>query len=230
MSKHNFNGLNVECRDGKNDYNTALSIILEDEYRLKKLAKPGAFVIDVGAHLGAFTVLAASLGMEVTAVDILPENIQLTIKNLEQNDLNGTVLHRAIDKTSGKIIKAYYMDTKTDSGNHHEFVGNTICDTHAVSIDVETISLNELLDERDSCYILKLDCEGAEWPALEGISPKNLDKIEYILGEVHYIGPYSQRTKNDLLTLLHDKFEDVSAKFDMPPMANHVSNFILKRK
>ena len=196
-------------RDGKNDWNTMQSILKEDEYGLKTLCPEPKVVLDVGGHIGGFALLAASQGAEVVrVVEILPENVQMIKDSAERNSYKSIqVYQKAIAEKSGETIKAYYMDTSTHTGEHHEFVGNTEADTGGASVEVETISLNDLCKDLDHVDILKVDCEGAEWPMLAGASKETLDKINLIVGEIH---PWGTMTMKDMRAMLPNH-EDISA-------------------
>lgn len=196
-------------RDGKNDWNTLQSILKEDEYGLKALCSNPKHVIDIGGHIGGFALLAASQGATVRVVEILPENADIILRSANLNSFgsNLRIYQRAIAEKSGETIKAYYMDTSTHTGDHHEFVGNTESDTGGRSIEVETISLDELCADLPYVDILKVDCEGAEWPMLAGASEETLNKINLIVGEIH---PWGDNTIDDMRAMLPNH-EDISA-------------------
>lgn len=206
--------LSGHYRDGKNDWNTLQSIWKEDEYMFLKLCPNPKVAIDIGGHIGGWAVLAAKLGAQVDVVEILPENVELINQNADANGLGDLVKvhHKAIGEDSGRTIKAFYMDTSTESGDHHEFVGHTEdyqFSGEGNSIDVQTLSLDDLLADLVSVDVLKIDCEGGEWPAFAGASAETLDKINLIVGEIH---PYQGKSYNEFVELLQGKFEDISAE------------------
>lgn len=196
-------------REGKNDWNTLQSILQEDEYALKTLCPNPQYVLDIGGHIGGFALLAASQCAKIVrVVEILPENVKLIRESCNRNSFGAVqVYHRAIAEKSGQKIKAYYMDVNTHTGEHHEFVGSTEQDTGGVSIEVDTISLDELCADLPRVDILKVDCEGAEWPMLAGTSNETLNKINLIVGEIH---PWQDKTIEDMKALLPNH-EDISA-------------------
>jgi FkbM family methyltransferase len=195
-------------REGKNDWNTLQSILTEDEYGLSLLCPNPQTVVDIGGHIGGFSLLAASQGASnIKVVEILPENVSIIKGSAELNNFKSIhVIQKAISNISNQEITAYYMDTSNTNGDHHEFVGNTMQSTGGTGISVLTISLDDLLSDLNHVDILKVDCEGAEWPMLEGASKNTLDKIDLIVGEIH---GYQDKTISDMRTLLKD-FEDIS--------------------
>jgi FkbM family methyltransferase len=226
-------GIDVVLREGTNDQSMAQSIIVEDEYFMKTVGRPGRNFIDLGACTGCFSLLAASMSMLGTAVEILPENIEIMRANIALNGVHHSihVLHKAISNTTGKSIAAHYCDPKTESGRVHEFIGNTNLYPEDFrsgrSIYVETVSLNDILDTMSACHVIKSDCEGAEWEAFDGLTDENLSKITWIVGEIHTVKQGQSYDK--FLKLFRDKFVDVSSQFTIVEF-HDVKLFALKNK
>lgn len=206
-------GIRAYYRVDKNDWNTLQSCLAEDEYHLNGLDLEGKNVVDIGGHIGGFTLAALAKGANVTAVEVLPENVDMIRDSVGLNAFSGSLnmVHKAIGKTTGEVIKACYnpVPSDKDTENHHEFIGVTTVDTGGASIEVESISLDDVLKDLDEVEVLKIDCEGAEWPAFAGVSPEQIAKVKLIVGEVHPLAEYAGQ---NLVDLLHGQFEDVSAE------------------
>lgn len=234
----------VVGRVGRSDYNTLNSCLGEDEYHLQKLGKAGDLFIDIGAHVGGATIAAVSCGMRTISVEVLEENANIIAENLRLSGLStdGRLEKAAIHHTSGETIFAIYGDQSTESGFHHEFIGQTAADrptnTTADRVRaVPTISLPDLFAKYqvEDCRILKIDCEGAEWQCFKDVPDDVLDRIEYIIGEIHpdTTAP-TERSPMEFLTLLKNKFTDVSTQYgeigfvDAVKKKKFCFNFVLK--
>lgn len=74
------------------DYPAVLSEIWnEDVYQLDSIPVDGAVVVDVGAHIGAFTIRAALAGATVVAVEPYHEARELLVRNVQLNNLSHRV-------------------------------------------------------------------------------------------------------------------------------------------
>ena len=234
----------TEARADRSDYNTLNSCLKEDEYHLKDLGVPGELFIDIGAHIGGATIAAVTRGMRTISVEVLPENINMIAANLLLSGLSTDerVEHAAIHHTTGETMYAVYGDKSTESGFHHEFIGFTVTkplDNVAVErlMPITTISLPDLFDKYrvDRCRIVKIDCEGAEWQCFKDVPVELLDRIDYIIGEVHpdTTAP-TERSPLEFIELLKGRFEDVSTQYGELGFANAVAqrqfvfNFVLK--
>lgn len=63
----------------------------EDVYRLDNLDLAGTVVVDIGAHIGSFTVRAAVMGARVLALEPWPEAYDKLIENLDRNGVRDSV-------------------------------------------------------------------------------------------------------------------------------------------
>jgi FkbM family methyltransferase len=232
----------VDARTDRSDYNTLNSCIKEDEYHLKQLGKPGGLFIDIGAHVGGATIAAVARDMRTISVEVLKENVDMIKRNLLLSGLSADrrIEHAAIHHTSDEILYAVYGDSSTTSGFHHEYIGFTMTkppskDAHVS--EIKTISLDGLFAKYDidACRILKIDCEGAEWQCFKDVPVEILQKIDYIIGEVHpdTTAP-TTRSPLEFIDLLKGQFVDVSTQFGEIGFAtaaqknNHCFNFVLK--
>lgn len=231
-------GVPIEAyfRVGKNDWNTHQSILGEDEYYFAKME--GRIGIDIGAFIGSASLAMASRGMDVYTVEALPENVEMINKNLKLNSYQNkvTVLHRAISSDSNSMVKLYYGNPNTSGGNVHEFIGHVGHNPSAKGrhVEVQTLSLDALFSENnlDHCDILKIDCEGGEWPCFEAVSEKTLDKIHYITGELHTGSPNPNRKGlASFLSLFKGKFDNITSQFGFKPQPDSaLQGFIFKNK
>ena len=136
---------------------------------ITKLVKPGMTVIDVGAHVGYYSLLAASqVGPTGTVYSFEPEpaNHELLLKNIELNGYsNIRATRKAVSNHAGSTD---LFLTALDSGRHSTY-------RHGLpergSIEIETTTIDAFLDSVGAPKIdlVKVDVEGAEKDVLEGM-------------------------------------------------------------
>lgn len=134
---------------------------------IKKIEK-GDVVLDVGAHIGYYTLIFAKLVGEegkVFAFEPDPDNFALLKKNVEMNGYRNVIfVPKAVSNRTGKI--RLYL-SEENSGDHR------IYDSHDCrqSIQIESIRLDDYFKDYDGKIdFIKMDIEGAEWAALQGMS------------------------------------------------------------
>ncbi len=134
----------------------------ESEF-LSRYLRPGDGVMDGGANVGFFSVLAASMiGSTGTLVafEPLPANAERIRANLSLNGFRqGTVIGAGLGRMAGAVRFIADMD-----------VSNRIAcpgDAAERTIEIEVVTLDRSLDEREWAF-WKLDVEGAELDALLG--------------------------------------------------------------
>jgi FkbM family methyltransferase len=214
--------LTVFTRKGTNDWNTLYSCITEDEYKVGSLAVPtdkDTVAVDIGGHAGGCSLALLSRGFKVIAVEPLPENAELIMKNVKANgwEKNFTLHSKAINEVSGKQVVLRYGNEKTESGSHHRFIGNTIDSsewqenlwTDGREIKVDTISIDDILNNVKAVTILKIDCEGAEWSAFTGASEESLEKIDKIVAELHAL-PTTESMYEEFHDLIGKDFKNTT--------------------
>jgi len=143
-------------------------------------------VIDIGAHIGYFTMYAANNANQGTVYSIEPykESFKILEKNLKLNNLtNVKSFHAAISKVTEQIT--LYIDKK----NH---IGNSIFETDETteSKKVDSFSLKDFVNNNkiEKIDFLKIDCEGAEFEILLNFDKELMKKINKISAEVHENG------------------------------------------
>lgn len=139
---------------------------------LRELLRPGMTFLDVGANWGYFTLLGAHLtgaAGRVIALEPDPRLVPLLRRNVEVNGLGHVeVLPLAAAATTGSFLlrghDACAENRGTSRLTHDQTDG-------APAFWVTTTSLDALLDARhvDTVDLLKMDIEGAEALALEGM-------------------------------------------------------------
>ena len=133
----------------------------------RKLVKRGAIVVDIGAHIGHYTLIAADLvGDEghVFAFEPAPDNYALLEKNVALNGYrNITITKKAVSSQTGHA--ELILDLQ-DRGKHGLYTSAE----EEESIMIETIALDDFFRNNDKRVdMLKMDVEGAELLVLSGM-------------------------------------------------------------
>jgi len=143
---------------------------------------PKDIVVDIGAHIGVFSVWAAQQADQgsVYAYEASRANYELLVKNKRLNTAGN--LHT---KNLAVFGKAGQYDFYQPGGNGA--LGSLLQDKRSEKETVTAITLENLFDEQrlDHIDYLKLDVEGAEYPILLGSSAKTLGRIKHIVLEYH---------------------------------------------
>jgi len=134
----------------------------------KQLVKKNMTVVDIGANIGYFTLLAASLVGEkgkVFAFEPVPQNYTLLVKNIEVNSYkNVTPVQKAVSNHAGKV--KFFLDYDALGQSSLFSVSENL--TEPITVDV--VSLDEFFKGNEySINIIKMDIEGAEMTVLLGM-------------------------------------------------------------
>lgn len=135
--------------------------------KFKEVIKEGDVVVDLGASIGYFTLLASRLvGREgkVYAFEPEPINYSLLVKNIDLNGYDNVVpVQKAVSHASG-VVRLFRSD---------EDIGNSTIFQYGdgrESVEVESTTLDEFFkDKEHRVDVIKMDIEGAEMAALLGM-------------------------------------------------------------
>jgi FkbM family methyltransferase len=145
-------------------------------------------VVDVGANVGAFSVLAAQLGAaQVHAWEPHPDTRLRLVANLEANRVapKVTVHPAALAAKEGEVWLGGIGGgaTTTRADGEHLVV--------AESINDEWAALGPI-------GLAKIDCEGAEYDLLDALEPALLSNVEHLVMEFHGPGmPHLRHLDDD---------------------------------
>lgn len=139
---------------------------MELQQAIQHWVQPGQVVYDLGANVGYVSLLfARAVGPQgqVFAFEPLPANQARLRQNLELNPGQPVqlVLAAAAEK-SGRA--AFALHGSDDMGRLQ--TGNT---SSAQTIEVETIALDDFVSSHPAPHLVKIDVEGAEVLALQGM-------------------------------------------------------------
>ncbi|MFL6400133.1 MAG: FkbM family methyltransferase [Nitrososphaeraceae archaeon] len=198
--------LEFYCRNG-DDFK---SITMRENDIIERFCpRPGDIVIDVGAHIGKYTIIASKrIGAngKVIAIEAHPVNYEMLNRNIKLNGLtNVTTLNYAVYSKETKL-KLFLPDDKLNHTIYNTLIPSRAKDEEKF-IQVNANTLDNLLQKNgmpQEVNWIKIDVEGAELEVLKGahdiISRSN--NIAVFI-EVHNIGD----DKNNLYRPIMDLME-----------------------
>jgi FkbM family methyltransferase len=136
----------------------------------KRLVKPGMVVVDIGANIGYYSLIAAkSVGRygSVYAFEPEPNNYDLLLKSIEINGYDNVIpVHKAVSNKQGRV--KLFVDKVSPV---HPSLSEVNIDYKAGFVEVEAITLDSFFDDfvKDSRVdLIKMDTQGAEGLVIEG--------------------------------------------------------------
>ena len=136
---------------------------------VKKYVHEGDIVVDIGAHVGYYTLLMAQLvgkNGKVYSFEPDPVNFQLLKKSVEINGFENVVLiQKAVSNITDKV-KLFLGDNDSAINRIYDAkLGDA-----KESIDVESIRIDEYFKENDELVnFIKIDSEGSEIKIINGM-------------------------------------------------------------
>jgi FkbM family methyltransferase len=162
-----------------------LDVFSRNEYMLPPTLQLHDTILDIGANSGAFSYSCLRRGAgKVVAC----EPIQRSADQCETNCRPAVGEGQTFAVVSRAVWRSDVENPVEVLLSSHEHDNRSTSMTSMIrpatnGIKAETIGLDELLVSLASVHILKIDCEGAEWPVL--YTSQELHRCEYIIGEYH---------------------------------------------
>lgn len=172
-----------------------------------KKTKPSV-VFDVGANFGYFMYLCTTESIKPTIYSFEPDpyNQEWLKRNIELNSLKQSV--KVIEKAvSSKNSRVSFIPSSPEDGKTLWSRIDSSKDSGESTIEVDAISLDAFCLENsiDSVDLVKIDIEGAEGFAIEGMKNGLRDKIyKNILLEVHPYALSEEHSPSNLVKVFTD--------------------------
>lgn len=160
------------------------SINLDNEYNLPDSLSENDIIVDIGCHIGSFSYACLARGAgKVYAFEAWYNNYCCAAANLSEFVSKVSLTYSAVWKSNTTLSFVEASDRRNTGG------GNVWSSTEGNL--VPAIALDEVLEKLPYVTILKLDCEGSEFPIL--FSSKLLGRVNSIVGEYHeFEGDYDK--------------------------------------
>ncbi len=148
--------------------------------------KPGDVVVDVGAHIGRYTLLAARYASKVVAVEPEPSNFSALLSNIRLNSYSNVIaLCVALSDQNQKLpLHVASLGNMGSSSLEPESTGQET-ESKRGTVEVQCDTLDSIISrlKLEAIDWLKMDVEGHEIPALEG-AQETLAKVKNVILEV----------------------------------------------
>jgi FkbM family methyltransferase len=172
------------CRIGMGDFLPGHEGHIAGRFTPKK----GDIVIDIGAHIGRYTITSSKqVGNtgKVVAIEADPENFEILKKNIDLNNLTNVLpLHYAVFSTATRI-KLYEQSASAKY--------NSVMLTRAAKtknyVEVNADTLDSILKHNGINQVnwIKIDVEGAEFEVLKGSTETLSGENISLFLEIHNI-------------------------------------------
>lgn len=197
------NGTVFRCRPRVDDWHVVNQMWFSCPYFYEGHAiDADSVVVDVGAHIGAFSLRAATFapGVRVCAYEPSPASYRLLKRNIELNGLEGRIVANQLAVSGSRGRRRLYFDSMTAAGD-------SLCTPPASGngfAEVDCVGLRDVFDQHgiERCGFLKMDCEGAEYEILARTPDEYLRRVEKISLEYHPVWGHDIGTLKERLEAL----------------------------
>lgn len=159
MKQGEINSIKFYYREKTSDLKTFDEVIARDVYRKKGMRiLEGENWYDCGGNVGAFTLLACSLGANVTVFEPDPNNAKMIELNLKLNGYNANVICAGLVHNEVKEANLYV-------GNNGNVWRNSLFKNwNGKGVKVKCVNFDKAIPDG---VCVKMDIEGSEMPILE---------------------------------------------------------------
>lgn len=183
----------LHLRGGFADFHMFHRIFLRDEYHLADRGRLGC-VVDLGANVGLFAARVSRQCERVVSYEPVPQNFAALRRNTA--DLAGVEAVQAAVAGKSGSLRLFAPSDAGQSGvfsSHPGFAG-LMSDE---SFEVAAVTLEELFEAHaiETCDLLKVDIEGAEYDLFYATPEATLRRIRRIHGEYHDVRPEDPTTR-----------------------------------
>jgi FkbM family methyltransferase len=175
-----YRGIIARIRPGSDDMAILLGNHEPDVIRWFT-PRSGELVVDVGAHIGVYTLRAARAGARVLAFEPNPETASILDENIQLNGFRDVAVRRVALGGSKDVVQLHIPS---------DFAGRASIPHARPSDTVRSVPMERLDDVMEELGVgevdwLKIDVEGAEAEVLAGAG-RTLDRTRTVILEVEH--------------------------------------------
>ena len=171
--------------------------IREDEIIEYFTPKQGDIVVDIGANIGRYTLIASKrvgTNGKVVAIEAHPGNFEMLNRNIKLNRLTNVIPLNYAAYSKETKVKLYVPDEESGYTIYHtlmERTGKKFVEVDAITLDYLLLQLNGIREGVVEVNWIKIDVEGVEFEVLKGATNVlSKSKDIALLIEVHGIDNY----------------------------------------
>lgn len=193
----------IKIRKHSTDLMALANVWLIEEYnKLNFKINNNDVVIDVGAHIGLFSLYASQFCSKgaIYSFEPIKENYELLLENVQLNNLQQVHIFNLAVSKSNIPVKLYI---------NNDAAGHSIFSQSSQSTMVDSISLQKIFDDNEieHCDFLKLDCEGAEYEIIKNLPLTYFEKIDKMIIEYHMADSHPKLLSELYKILYNHSFE-----------------------
>lgn len=194
--------LKIKARRNTIDEIVINQVWFDKAYPLPRdVIKNGEVVMDIGAHIGSFSLFAAyNTPCTVYAFEPFIPNFKLLKENIKLNSMQTRIIPHNIAISDTIRHADFFLGGKnTGEGSMVIKVGKRS--------RINTLTLEKFFKDQDIkiCDLMKIDAEGEEYSILYGLDDSIFDKINNILMETHILNKNEEYTISGLESFLQKK-------------------------
>jgi FkbM family methyltransferase len=178
--KYNRKQISVELNSDA-DESVFNEIFVERDYKSLEeiISNAKNPIIDIGAHIGLFSIYVRTLNTDVIIFDYEPEenNFKALKENFRLNHLEKNMVAKNLAVGESEGVKTLYVSQ--DSHNH------SLVQSTERSQKVQATTISKILQKAGTVDLVKMDCEGAEFEIIKSMTKEDFGKIKNIYIEYH---------------------------------------------
>jgi FkbM family methyltransferase len=180
--------------------------------------KEGDIVVDIGAHIGKYTIIASKMvgsKGKVIAIEAHPVNYDILKQNIELNNLSNVIALNYAVHSQETMVKLYEPGQEEGFTIYNTIMTDRIPLNNQKYIEVKANTLDSLLFENGTKEVnwIKIDVEGAEYEVLKGATNiLSSSKDISLLIEIHNLSGNKKNFYEPIIHLLESKNYKLSFK------------------
>jgi FkbM family methyltransferase len=175
------NNIKIKIRTNSTDLMQLGTVWLTEDYDVSGFnINNEDIIIDIGAHIGLFSLFASQYckNGKIFSYEPVEKNFSILKENIELNKIKNIIHFNSA--VSNQLNKLKIFINSDDSAH-------SIFESDETFIEVNSTTIKSIFDQNkiENCNLLKLDCEGAEYQIIESIPKEYFLKIDKMMIEYH---------------------------------------------
>ena len=178
--------------------------------------KEGDIVVDVGAHIGKYSIIASKMvgsKGKVIAIEAHPVNYDILKQNIVINKLSNVIALNCAVHSTETLVKLYEPGQEEGFTIYNTIMTDRVSLNNQKYVEVKAYTLDSLLFENGIKEVnwIKIDVEGAEYEVLKGATKiLSSSKDISLLIEIHNVGANNKTFYEPIIHLLKSKNYKIS--------------------